>query len=488
MKIAFINPPFLPRYSRESRSPAVSKGGTLYFPMWLSYAAGYCEVRGHNIILNDYSTRDVPWENALIEIEGFSPDIIFMNVTTGSSINDYLFAAALKEKLGCGVHISLVGTHVSAVPEDALDNCRDCDSICRGEFELTASHLADTIYKKADLSMVTGISLRGKDGKIVNNPDRKLHDNLDDFPMVSSVYKKYLNHRDYFYGHSRHPIITIVAGRGCPHRCVFCVYPQIFLGHKYRKRTPARVVDEMIYIEKNFHDVKEIMFEDDTLSFSKSHTIALCDEMIRRKTKLPWSANSRAELDYETLNRMRKAGCRLVCVGFESGDQEMLNRMRKNIKLDTIREFVLAAKRAGILVHGCFMIGNPGETSETLMKTLEFAKEINPDTAQFFPIMIYPGTQAYNWAKENGYITAKGFSDWITEKGLHNSVVSTPQLSARDLVEWCDRARKEFYLRPSYFKYKLSQVFRHPGEFKRNLMGFARILPFILRGTFGKKT
>jgi radical SAM superfamily enzyme YgiQ (UPF0313 family) len=452
--------------------------------MWLSYAAGYMESRGHEIQLKDYTGWGTSMKKALEELEDFAPALIIMNTTTGSSSHDYKFAQEVRARLGSDVHISFVGTHVSAVPGDALENCSACDSVCRGEYELTSLDLVKNLDSKGSLSDIQGLSYRDSNGAVVNNPDRQLNQELDDLSMVSKTYKKYLNFRDYFYGHSRHPIVTIVAGRGCPHRCVFCVYPQTLVGHKYRKRDPVKIAEEMKYIQDNFKGVKEIMFEDDTLSLDKKHTMALCAEIIKLRIKIPWSANSRADIDFDTLKQMKKAGCRLLCVGFESGDQEMLDRMRKKISLERIRKFVKDSYRAGILIHGCFMVGNPGETRATLSKTMEFAKQINPDTAQFFPIMIYPGTEAYEWARKNRFITAKKYSDWITEEGLHNSVVSTPELSARDLVDWCDTARKEFYLRPRYLFYKALQVIRHPAEFKRNLMGFNRLLHYLFRGTF----
>ncbi len=488
MKIAFINPPFLHRYSRESRSPAVNKSGTLYYPMLLCYAAGYAEKRGHHVQLKDYTAWGTSRETAMAQIKAFDPELILINTTTGSSINDYDFATSLKNELKKKCHFSFVGTHVSAVPEDAFLHCPTCDSVCRGEYELTASELALAIQNRRSLSEVNGLIYRDINGKTISNPARPFQENLDDFPPVSTVYEKFLNYRDYFYGHSRHPIVTIVAGRGCPHRCVYCVYPQTFVGHKYRKRSISAVVNEMEYIRDHFPGVREIMFEDDTLSLDHANTRALCQEILRRKLRMHWSANSRADVDAETLGWMKKAGCRLLCVGFESGDQSMLDRMRKKIKIEQICEFVANARHAGILIHGCFMVGNPGETRETLQKTLDFAKQISPDTAQFFPIMIYPGTEAYEWASSNGYITARNFSEWITPEGLHNSVVSTPNLSARDLVEWCDRARREFYTRPRYWLYKAGQVLTHPGEFKRNLMGFRKVVRYLFRGTFQQKS
>ena len=141
------------------------------------------------------------------------------------------------------------------------------------------------------------------------------------------------------------------------------------------------------------------------------------------------------------------------------------------------------ARRAGILIHGCFMVGNPGETKETLARTLKFAKDLRPDTSQFFPIMVYPGTEAYDWAKEQGYLISEDYSDWLTEEGLHNCVVSRPHLTNGELVEFCDQARREFYLTPGYVASKFMQMILHPKEAKRIIKGARNSLKYLLRGS-----
>jgi anaerobic magnesium-protoporphyrin IX monomethyl ester cyclase len=168
---------------------------------------------------------------------------------------------------------------------------------------------------------------------------------------------------------------------------------------------------------------------------------------------------------------MRRAGCRLLCVGFESGDQAILDNIQKSLTTDKIRAFVKDARHAGILVHGCFMVGNRGETLETLEKTLSFARELNPDTAQFFPIMVYPGTDDYRYFLQKGWIVTKDFSKWLTSEGLHSSVVSRPELTYETLVAFCDHARRSFYLRPRYLLSKAFQVLTHPAEAKRLVKG-----------------
>jgi anaerobic magnesium-protoporphyrin IX monomethyl ester cyclase len=284
---------------------------------------------------------------------------------------------------------------------------------------------------------------------------------------------------NYFYSITRYPEVAIVTGRGCPHRCTYCLWPQTLTGRRYRRRSIASVADEFEFIARELPQVKEVFIEDDTLTVDQKHAVALAEELIHRGNHLPFTANSRADVSYETLHRLKQAGLRLLCVGFESGDQDVLDAMRKGISVERFHRFREDARRAGVLVHGCFMAGNPGETRESLAKTLTLARQLNPDTAQFFPLMVYPGTVAYEWARHNGYLNTEDFPEWLTPKGLHRSVVDLPDLPAAEVVQWCDDARRSFYLRPRYILAKAWQMIAHPGEARRILRAarvFARYL------------
>ena len=159
---------------------------------------------------------------------------------------------------------------------------------------------------------------------------------------------------------------------------------------------------------------------------------------------------------------LKKAGCRLIVVGFESTDQEVLNNMRKGIKMTLVHQFVKDAKKANLKVHGCFMAGNPGDTKEKLENTLQFALKHNFDTVQFFPLQVYPGTRAYDWAIDNKYLSNTDYDQQITEDGNHNCLLDTPELSSTDLLNFCDSARRRYYLRPRFMFYKLIESIKDP--------------------------
>jgi len=157
--------------------------------------------------------------------------------------------------------------------------------------------------------------------------------------------------------------------------------------------------------------------------------------------------------------------------------------MHKGLKVEQFHAFRRAAQRARVMVHGCFLAGNPGETIESLERTLSIAKRLNPDTAQFFPLMVYPGTEVFDWAESNGYLITENYQEWLTSEGLHRSTVNLPNLSAEQLVAWCDEARRSFYLRPGYVLSKIGQVLTHPGEAPRMFKAARVFLRYLFRSS-----
>jgi len=467
-----INPPFLPeygRYSRESRSPAITKSGTIYYPFWLLYGAAAIERAGYEIDVVDAPASRLNADDVLRRAAAFEPDLVAVNTSTPSIENDKAFAAYLK-KATDGSFTVLVGTHVTARPGDGLAEPA-ADAVCVGEYDRTLVELAAALSAGDDWKGVKGLAYRLREA-VAENERQPLIEELDGRPYLAEIVKRYLRVEDYFFAAARYPMVMMITGRGCPHKCVFCLYPQVFHGNKYRLRSPEDVADEFEYIANELPHVREVVIEDDTFSANKRRVKEICELLIERRVKIRWSANVRANLDYETMVAMRRAGCRLIIVGYESGDQRVLDMMNKGTTLEQQLEFARAARRAGLLVHGCFMAGTPGETRESLERTLEFALKLAPDTAQFFPLMVYPGTRAYIWAEENGYLTTSDFREWVTAEGLHNCVVLTDTLTAEELVEFCDSARRRFYLRPGYILRKAFQGVLHPSEGLRTFLSF----------------
>jgi len=492
MRVLFLNPPFHPRFSREQRSPAVTKSGTLYYPKWLATAAGVAIKNGHDVDLLDAPAAGFTVQAVIDRIQAKNIEALVCDTSTPSILNDVRVIESLIAAKP-SLHVLMVGRHVSSLPAETLELSPVLEAVAIKEYEYTVRDWLEAKSCGADLSSVDGLVWR-KDstGEIIRNQPRPAIHNLDELPFVSEVYKRFLHTPDYFYGHSLWPLVVFDTSRGCPYHCSFCVYPQTFSGHTMRYRSVSNVADEFEFVAREMPEIKTVMLEDDTFIISKPRTMQLAKELIRRGNKLPFDSNCRADIgaEGELLSTLHQAGARLFCVGFESGDVDVIHGMKKNN--DDRRDakyhqeafrFVQRCREAGIMVHGCFMVGNLNETPASMEKTLKFAKKLRPDTAQFFPIMVYPGTTAYQEAKNRGYIQIEDWGAWLTKDGLHNSVVNLPNITHDELVRFCDRARRSFYLSPSYLGYKLKQSLKDRREFQRNVKGFLTLSKYLVRGS-----
>ena len=485
MNILFLNPPFIGRFSRTSRSPAVTKGGTLYYPIWLAYAVGVAEQAGHGVRFFDAPAEGIGVDDVFNRLEGFVPELVVVDTSTPSIYNDVEVTEKIKEKFP-SIFTVLVGTHPSSLPEETLNLSNSINAVAVGEYDFTIRELSRALEDNRSLDDVEGLVFK-KGDEIVKNGYRLKIDNLDEIPFVTSVYKRYLHCRSYFFAAANYPMVMTITGRGCPFKCFFCVYPQVFHGRKYRTRSPENVVDEFEYVVRNFPEVKEMGIEDDCFTANRRHVRDICELLIKRRIKMKWYCNVRGDVDYDLLKLMKKSGCRLVTVGFESGSQHVLDSMHKGESVERYYRFARDAKRAGILVHGCIMVGNPGDTRETLAESYAFSKKINCDSMQFYPLYVYPGTEAYDWARNNELIQTNDFSEWLTKDGLHNCILNTPELSSEEMVYLCDYYLKKYHLRPGYILSKLRQAILHPSEgfrtYKSAKVFFSKILNGQLAGT-----
>ncbi len=486
MKIFFINPPYKSEYgkfSREQRSPAITKSRTIYYPLWLIYAAAVAKKNDFEVLFLDAPAKQMGVEDSFNEIKekGAGTKLFVLDTSTPSIYSDIEFLKGIKN-IYPNSYAILVGTHVSALAEETLKIDDSIDAVARHEYDYIVRDLAIAIRDDKDLASVKGITYR-KGNEIITNPDMPFIEELDEIPFASEFIKEYLDERDYFFSPATYPEIQIFTGRGCPYRCNYCVYPQVMHGHEYRLRSAKNVVEEFEYIAKNFPDVKEIVIEDDTFTASQERVKEICKLLIDLKLnkRFRWLCNARVNtVDLELMKLMKKAGCRLLIPGIESGNQKILNNIKKGTRVEQYVPYVKNAKKAGLLIHACYMVGNEGETKETMQETLELALKLNTDTAQFFPLIPYPGTEAYEWAKKNGYIKGD-YSNYNKENGDHNTVLNMPHLSTQEMNEFCDYARKKYYLRASYIFHRLWMGIRDPEDLKRSLKAFRRIKGYLFK-------
>ncbi|MFC1585327.1 B12-binding domain-containing radical SAM protein [Fibrobacterota bacterium] len=494
MKILCLNPPFKTehgRFSRTSRSPAITKSGTVYYPIWLCYVAGVLEDEGHEVKVIDSCASEYDLDQTMEITQAFKPDIAVLDTSTPSILSDVKTGADIKEMLP-DCFVVLMGTHPSALPEETLSLNAGIDAVAVGEADYIIRDLAEallkadhrklqseSLYRDGVLSAVKGIAYR-YDTHIKVNERRELVKDLDEIPFVSRVYKKHLDVKKYFFAASDYPEVQIMTSRGCIARCTFCVYPQTIHQKKYRMRSPENIVDEFEWITGNLPEVREVGIEDDTFTGSQKRVIEFCRQKIERRIKLKWYCNVRIDLKLETMTWMRKANCVLVTVGYESANDGILKSINKKISSDMIVEFSRNTRKAGLMVHSCFMAGNRGETRETLNESLELALKITDDTMQFFPLMVYPGTEDYDWFREHKLLTFKKYSDYVTEDGCHNSVARMEDMDSEEIRKWCDFARRNYYLRARYIWYKLVQQIRRPSEIRRTIKAARRFIVFLV--------
>lgn len=487
MKVCFINPPFkweYGKYSRESRSPGIGHSGVLYYPLWLIYAAATAEKNGFDITFIDAPAKRLSKEQTLAWVAEEAADarLFVLDTSTPSIYSDAAFGAELK-KLYPDSKIMLVGTHPSAADIETMELDESLDFVARHEYDYIVLETARALLDGTDLADVRGLTYRDGAGRIQRTPDAEHIEELDDIPMAASFIKKYLDVADYVFPAAAYPAIQIFTGRGCPAHCNFCVYPQTLHGHKYRLRSPENVVEEFQYIAENFPQVHEVVIEDDTFMANKQRGLEICRLLTERglHRRLRWLCNARVNIDLETMKAMKEAGCHLIIPGFESYNEQILKNIKKGSSLKLIDAYVANAKKAGLMIHACYMVGNQGETRETMERTLEAALRFKTDTAQFFPLIPYPGTEAYEWAKSNGYISGK-YEDYLQEDGTLNCVVNTPELSAQELVDFCAYARKKYYMRPWYIAHRLWRGLRDPQDLKRSLKAFWRLKDSLIGG------
>lgn len=494
MKILCLNGPFKTehgKFSKTSRSPAVTKSGTVYYPIWLCYVAGLLEESGHEVKVLDSCAERLNLFRTMEFVKEFQPELVVLDTSTPSILADAETAAAIKNAFPNTFNV-LMGTHPSALPEESLGLSAGVDAIAIGEADFTIRELAEKLsgadlakvshdenLRKELLSPIHGLAFRAGEQKFVN-PHRELISNLDQLPFVSKVYKKHLDIKKYFFAACDYPEVMIMTSRGCVAKCTFCVYPQTIHDGMYRMRSPKNIADEFEWITKNLPEVREIGLEDDVFTGSQKRAIEFCKELIERKIKIKWYCNVRVDTKFETMQWMKKAGCVLVTVGYESANKDILKNIEKRATPEMILEFSGNTRKAGLLVHGCFMAGNRGETRQTLQDNLDLSLRLMDDTMQFFPIMVYPGTKDYEWAKANNLMTVTSYSQYVTEDGNHNGVIRMPDMTADEMRQWCNYARRRYYLRPKYIFYKMMQQLRHPQEIRRTVKATTRFVRFLV--------
>ena len=446
-RVGLASVPFLPNFCRSQRWPVVNRTLAMRYPDWLAYAGGVLAGEGFETRLRDFIAEGAA-AGAVAKWAGeWKPGLLAIDATTPSIYNDEAIARACKEA-SPETHVVFVGPHSSVYPEETLrEGAGGVDSVAVGEYDYTLRDLARALAGGGGdeaLAGVAGLVWRAKDGSVRRNARREPIEDLDalPFPLWGDVDVRKYRNNTYLY-----PFLDQISGRGCPNGCIFCQWPQVMHGRRYRYCSPARVVAEM---EDDFgrYGVREVFFEDDTLTTNRRRLREICELLLKSKRKMAWSCNSRVDwADLELMKLMKAAGCRMLLIGPESGDQGILDRVHKGITLAQAREFAKTARKAGLKTHSCWVVGLPGETRETMEATIRFAKELDTDTVQASAVMPQVGTELFQMATENGWLKMKDWADYAMH-GEQTAVMEYPGLSQAEMNAAVNRLLKEYYFRP----------------------------------------
>ncbi len=368
--------------------------------------------------------------------------------------------------------MGFVGAKVAVDPAGSLAASTAIDFVGRNEFDFTIKEVAEG----RSFDGIDGLSYRNAAGTIQHNQERAILEDMDQLPFVTEVYKRDLAIEDYFIGYLKHPYISLYTGRGCKSRCTFCLWPQTVGGHRYRTRSVGHVIDEIRLAKRYFPQVREFFFDDDTFTDNLPRAEAIAREL--GKLGVTWSCNAKANVPRDTLKVMRDNGLRLLLVGYESGNQQILHNIKKGMLIDVARRFTKDCHELGITIHGTFIMGLPGETKETIQETIRFATEINPHTIQVSLAAPYPGTFLYRQAVENGWLDA-AHAELVDDNGIQIAPLHYPHLSHSEIFDSVEVFYKRFYFRAGKIASIVGEMVRSPEMMRRRLREGVEFFQFL---------
>src|SRR5256885_8680864 len=457
MRALFLHPPSYDGFDggAGARYQMKREVRSFWYPTWLAQPAALVE--GSKLI--DAPPPRLSFEDIAPELNG--RDLVVMHTSTPSFKADAKTAEKIRTA-NPDNRIGFIGAKVAVEPEKSLLAAPAVDFVARNEFDFTIKEVADG----RRWSDIKGLSYRNREGVIVHNENREVLENMDALPWVTPVYKRDLTIENYFGGYLLHPYISFYTGRGCKSRCTFCLWPQTVGGHAYRVRSVGHVIDELRWAKQAFPQVKEFFFDDDTLTDNLPRVEELAREI--GKLGITWSCNAKGNVPRSTLKILKDNGLRLLLVGYESGNQQILHNIKKGMRVDVAKRFAKDCRELGIVTHGTFILGLPGETKETIEETIRFAIEINPHTLQVSLAAPYPGTFLYKQALENNWFAHEN-ADMLSERGTQVASLNYPHLSHTEIFKSVDDFYKRFYFRAPKIAAIAGEMVRSPEILRRRL-------------------
>jgi len=367
--------------------------------------------------------------------------------------------------------MGLVGAHVAVLPSPSLTESGGViDFVARKEFDFTIRDVAEG----KPFAEIEGISYVDEQGQVRHNAERPIIEDMNSLPSVIPVYQRDLTVENYAIGYLQHPYVSFYTGRGCPAQCTFCLWPQTIGGHNYRVRSPESVYEEIKEAKRAFPQVKEFFFDDDTFTADRPRAEAIAK--LLGTLGVTWSCNSRANVPYDTLKVMKDNGLRLLLTGFESGNDRILRNIKKGVTLERARRYMKDTRKLGILVHGTFILGLPGESRDTIRETMDFAVEVDPYSIQVSLAAPYPGTEFYDQAVKNDWLVPEGL---VTIDGAQDFPVQYPGLDRREVFDSLEQFYRKFYFRPQPILRMLGEMVRDSHQRKRRLQEGREFFSFM---------
>ena len=448
-----------------SRYQAKREIKSFWFPTWLAQPAALVE--------NSKLIDAPPHKTSLAEVVAQAKDFdhVVLHTSVPSFTSDVKVVEALKDA-NPKLTVGMIGAKVAVNAELSLRGSPAIDYVARNEFDFTVKDVADGIPFKD----IKGISYRTSRDIILHNDDRPTLENMDALPFVTKVYKRDLRIEDYFIGYLKHPYISIYTGRGCKSRCTFCLWPQTVGGHRYRTRSVGHVIEEIKYATAAFPQVKEFFFDDDTFTDDLPRAEAIAKEL--GKLGVVWSCNAKANVPRKTLEVLKDNGLRLLLVGYETGNQQILYNIKKGMRIEVAEQFTRDCHQLGIRIHGTFILGLPGESTATIRETVEFAKRINPHTIQVSLAAPYPGTFLYNQAVQNGWLDAAN-AELVDDHGIQIAPLHYPHLSHTQIHDSLESFYKRFYFRWNKIGDIVGEMVRSSDMMKRRLREGVEFFQFL---------
>jgi hopanoid biosynthesis associated radical SAM protein HpnJ len=465
MKPLFLNPPTYEDFDggAGARYQASREVTSFWYPTWLCFPAGMIE--GSRVV--DAPVQKLTLDDCLEIAQEY--DIVVMYTSTPTLRLDIETARRIKERKPSTITV-FTGPHVTVLPEESLILAKGAiDVVCRGEFDYSVKELADGM----SWDEIDGISFL-KNGKVFHTAERLPIEDLDALPFASQVYFRDLPINEYIIPHFLHPYVSIYSSRGCPSKCIYCLWPQTFSGRKMRTRSPENVYREVKWIVDNIPGVREISFDDDTFTADREHARAVAEKI--KPLGISWTINARANCDFETLRIMRDGGLRHVVVGFESGNEQILKNIKKGVTKAQAIEFTRNCKKLGLSVHGAFVMGLPGETRETIRETIEFARCLDLNSIQASLASPYPGTEFFELCKKEGWISSESFID---DTGHQTCVINYPHLSSKEIFDAVEEFYNKFYFRPKYIFRSIVKMISNSEERKKMLKEGRQYLSYM---------